>query len=316
MIALQAWQLYQYTGRKDLLRKFWPCITEPLKFILAAGVREFRDHAEIISSSGPNGKERKNGKVLLYPNPLRSLLTTISTLEAALKGSEILGFKSDPSWARLLVKLRKGYELNRFNGLIHLAKSPDMGISADGYCIGMFDCMGDKRTLLYDIRHLTGNHGYMRWPDHGYPVVPWLHFNYSSALSKMGLGGADVLLDKGAQFTTSLLAFPEGVRVDGVFWKCWYPSVHGSFVHALNLLLIRMKNGILELFPGYPQDWGDAEFRNLRTPPGLLVSASRKDGRIRAEIRNDSDSHIEIQVRLNKILKHVFLEPGGKFLIR
>ncbi|HBC89673.1 MAG TPA: hypothetical protein DCZ94_22265 [Lentisphaeria bacterium] len=312
MIALQTWQLYLHTGRKDLLKKYWPCIMEPLKFILAAGVREFKDHAEIISSSGPNGKERKNGKVLLYPNPLRSLLTTIATLEAAIKGSEILGLKTDPSWSRLLQKLRNGYDLNRFKGLIHLAKNPKMGISADGYCIGMFDCIGDKRTLLYDISHLTGKHGFMRWPDHGYPVVPWLHFNYSAALSKMDMPGAATLLDKAVPFTTSLFAFPEGVRPDGVFWKNWYPSVHGSFVHAFNLLLLRSKDCMIEIFPEYPLKWGDAEFRNLRTAPGLLVSASRRNSSVRAELKNDSDRKLDLQVRLGKSpAKRITLKSNG-----
>ena len=61
-ITLHVWQLYQYSGRLSVLRDYWECLRKPVEFLLGACVDSFPDHAEIIRSSGPNGKERVDQK--------------------------------------------------------------------------------------------------------------------------------------------------------------------------------------------------------------------------------------------------------------
>ena len=58
---------------------------------------------------------------------------------------------------------------------------------------------------------------------------------------------------------------------------------------VLNLLLLRGRDDSIELFAGLPPAWGDASFRSLRAPVGLLVTAARTRGKISAELTNDSD---------------------------
>ncbi len=296
-IALHVWQLYRYSGRLEVLKDYWDCLVDPVEFLLGACVNEYPDHAEIIRSSGPNGKERIDGKVVYHPNPIRTLLATIQAVRAVRKAARLLDRKPDPGWERLLPKLERGITANRFGGLIRASRTPLAPPRADAAYVGLFNCPADKKTLFAEIEHAAGPEGLMRWPDHGYRVIPWSHLNVSAALSRLGLQGAARELELAARFRTSLHGLPEAVRPDGVYSKTWYPTVHSAFVHATNLLLVCPRGGWIELFAGLPADWGDAQFRSLRVPVGLVVSASRTGGRVSAEITNDSDQPQSVRVR-------------------
>jgi len=317
-IALHVWQLYQYSGRLAALHDYWDCLAGPVEFLLGACVKEFPDHAEIIRSSGPNGKERIDGKVVYHPNPIRTLLATIEAVRAIREAARLLGKKPDPRWERLLPKLERGIHANRFQGLIRASRTPKAPPRVDAAYLGLFHCPTDEKTLTAEIEHATGPEGFMRWPDHGYRAIPWSHLNVSAALSRLGRPGAAQMLEVAARFTTILHGFPEAVRPDGVYYKTWYPTVHGAFVHAVNLLLARPRGELVELFAGLPLEWGDASFRSLRVPKGLLISASRIGENISAEVTNDSDHRQSICVHAcgGKAWKEAAsLEPGKRMTL-
>ncbi|NOZ22494.1 MAG: hypothetical protein GXP25_15540 [Planctomycetes bacterium] len=312
-IALHVWQLYQYSGRLSVLRDYWDCLVEPLEFLLGACVEEFDDHAEIIRSSGPNGKERIEGKVVYYPNPIRTLLATIEAVRAVCDAAKLLGREIDPRWERLLPKLERGIEANRFDGLVRASRNPKAAVRADASYVGLFDCLVDEKTLLAEVDEATGPEGLMRWWNHGYRAVPWMHLNVSAAFSRLGMADAARVVEIAVKFTTTLGGIPEAVRPDGIYSKTWYPTVHGGFAHAVDLLLVRRRDDVVELFAGVPADWGDVSFEQLRAPVGMLVSASRTDGRIAAEVTNDSDSRQCFRVRAGGTApweEAVTLDPG------
>ena len=296
-IALHVWQLYQYSGRLAVLRDYWDCLVKPLEFLLGACVEEFEDHAEIIRSSGPNGKERIDGKVVYYPNPIRTLLTTIEAVRAVCEAADLLDREINPRWRRLLPKLERGIEVNRFDGLVHANRTPKASVRADASYVGLFDCLTDEKTLLAEIDESTGPEGFMRWSNHGYRAIPWIHTNVSAAFSRLGMTGAARMVEIAAEFTTTLCGLPEAVRPDGIYCKTWYPTVHGGFVHAVNLLLARRRDDVVELFAGVPAAWGDVCFNSHRVPVGLLVNASRTDEEVTAEVTNDSDRPQSFRVR-------------------
>jgi len=312
-IPLHVWQLYLYSGRPSLLSDYWDCLVEPVKFLLGACVEEFERHAEIIRSSGPNGKERVDGKVVYYPNPIRTLLATIEAVRAVREAAKLLGREINPRWERLLPKLERGIRVNEFDGLVRASRNPKAPARADASYVGLFNCLVDEKTLRAEVAEATGPEGLMRWWNHGYRVVPWMHLNVSAAFSRLGMTGAGGMAEIAAKFTTTLGGFPEAVRPDGVYSKTWYPTVHGAFVHAVNLLLARRRGDVVELFAGVPADWGDASFQRLRVPLGLVVSGSRTAGRIAAEVTNDS--HHRQCVRVHACgpapwEEAVSLEPG------
>lgn len=296
-IPLHVWQLYQHSGRLAVLKEYWDCLAEPVEFLLGACVEEFPDHAEIVRSSGPNGKERVDGKVVYYPNPIRTLLATIEAVRAIRQAARLLNKEPDPRWEPLLPKLERGIRANEFGGVIRANRTPKAPPRIDAAYLGLFDCLSDKATLVAEIEHATGPEGFMRWPDHGYRAIPWSHLNVSAALARLGLPGAAEALEIAARLTTTLHGFPEAVRPDGVYSKTWYPTVHGALIHAVNLLLVRRCADAVELFAGLPAEWGDASFHSLRAPLGLVISASRTAGKISAEATNDCDRPQSVRIR-------------------
>lgn len=313
-ISLQTWQLYQYSGRLSVLKDYWDCLVQPLEFLLGSCVEEFDDHAEIIRSSGPNGKERVDGKVVYYPNPTYSLLTTIEALRHACEAADLLGRKIDPRWRLLLPKLERGIEVNRFDGLIREARSPNASATGCASQLGLFEVRLDKKTLLAQIERASSREGFLTWTNHGYRAVPWTMCDASAALSRMGMEGAARYVEMATMFTTTLNGFPEAIRPDGVYVKTWYPTVHGDFVHAVNLLLVRRRQDVVEIFAGVPDAWGPASFDSLRVPLGLVVSASRTAKGVAAKVTNDSDRPQQFKVRACGAAaweESVALAPGG-----
>lgn len=291
-IALHVWQLYQYCGRLTVLEKYWDCLVKPVEFLLGACVREYADYAEIIRSSGTDGKQRKNGKVVYPENPTITLVATIAAVRAVSEAAELLGRKPDPRWKLLLPKLEHGLNANRFGGVLREYRDPEAppdGDTALCYLSLFNDCPTDEKTLSAGTKYYTGPEGLLRWPDQGERVIPWMHLRLSAALSRLGLPDAARMLEIGSQFTTTLNALPEGVCPDGAYTHPWYPTVHAAFVHALNLLMLCRRGDVVELFAGLPTEWGDASFESLRVPVGLVVSASRTRQMITAEATNDSE---------------------------
>lgn len=313
-LPIHVWMLYQYTGQRRILEEGWELMVETMAFFAAVAIREYPDHAEIVRSSGPNGKERRAGKSVHFPNPIRTLVAGVKALEAVAGAADVLQRPIPDAWRRLLPKLRAGMEVNRFGGFIRKARTPERGPGTDPYYHGLFDCLLDRRTARKEFQVDRTAEGLMRWSDHGYRVVPWLHFNWSAALSRMGDPRAASVLSDGAHFTTTLNALPEGVRPDGVFWKTGYPTCHASFVHALNLLLVRREGHTVRLFPGWPREWGDVAIHGLALPGGLRVDAVlRLGGGSWAEVRNDGDTPQRIRLRWGdaKPLCCIRLAPGA-----
>lgn len=113
---------------------------------------------------------------------LRTLLATIEAVRAIREAARLLGKRPDPRWERLLPKLERGIQANRFQGVIRANRTPKAPPRVDAAYLGLFNCLTDEKTLTAEIEHATGPEGYMRWPDHGYRAIPWSHLNVSAAL--------------------------------------------------------------------------------------------------------------------------------------
>lgn len=312
-LPIHVWEFYRYSGRVDILEEYWACIVEPLEFLIGACVNEYDDHAEIIRSSGPNGKERVNGKVVYFPNPIRSLVTVIKAVRAAIDAAKLLGKPVLPEWERLLPKLVRGVEVNRFGDIVRANKTEKASPDAGGAYLGLFDCNEAKDSALAVIDAVTSESGFITWPNSGYMVIPWNTLQASAVCSRMHVPGAAQHLETAARFATTLGAIPEAVRIDGVYSKTWYPAAHGSLAQAVNLLLVHRNGDTIELFSDVPGEWGDVEFENLRVPVGLSVTASRVEGRIIARVENRSAQSQSLCIRAHGDAPwetEVVLDPG------
>jgi hypothetical protein len=313
---LHVWQVYLHTGDPNILRQYWDVMALPMQFLLKHTVIEDKDKALIIRSSGPNGKERVNGKSVHHRNPTRSLLAIIEALKAIMAASDVLGVMRDPCCDRLLPKLIKGIEHNRQDGIIgHNEEMP--APHADPCLAGLFNAPVDRSTFKAALKRHCNSSGFQYWEDHGYRAVPWLDLHAAATYLRINQTSLAIKhLEHAASMTTSLNAFPEGVRPDGVFWKSWYATVHGAFAHAINILLLRRSADKLYIFHGVPQQWGDVSMSNLCVPVGLKVKATRKAGKIHAQITNHSHISQQLSVCLGGVngkadhVKQIIVESG------
>ncbi|WP_172594293.1 hypothetical protein [Mariniphaga sediminis] len=296
-ISIMVWQLYQYSGHLSILNDYWDCLFQPLEFLMGSCVIEFEDHAEIITSPGTNGKERIDGKIVYYPNPTISLVTTIEALRGLCNAADLMGREIDPDWRRLLPKLERGINANRYDGVIHSCQNPRSDLTKVAHEVGLFNAIMDEKSILASAEVNTGPDGFMRWYDHGYRAQPWINCYFSSAFSRMGIEGAPDHVEMASKLTTTLGGFPEAIRPDGVFYKTWYPTVHGAFIHAVNLLLVNRRNEVVEIFSGVPDSWGDISFDSLRVPVGLIVSATRTNMEVTVKVTNSSDHYQEFKIQ-------------------
>ncbi len=285
---IHVWQVYQHTGDPNILREYWDVMAKPMAFLMNHVVIEEDDMALIIRSSGPNGKERVNGKSVHHRNPTRSLQAVIEAIKAVMGASDVLGITRDPCCDRLLPKLIKGIERNRKDGII--GRNDEMpSPHADPCLTGLFNAPIDRRTFKAALKRHRNSRGFQYWEDHGYASVPWLDLHAAATFLRLDQTDQAIKhMEHAAGLTTSLNAFPEGVRPDGVYWKTWYATVHGAFAHAINILFLRRSGNRLAIFHGVPAAWGDVSMTNLCAPVGLQVRASRQGSKIKARITNES----------------------------
>jgi hypothetical protein len=163
----------------------------------------------------------------------------------------------------------------------------------------------DQETIKASMNSFRTGEGAYRWDNHGYKAIPWINTYISSALSRLGMEGASQTLLDTIDLTTTTFGFPEAIRPDGIFHKTWYPTVHASFVHALNLLLVKRRGDVVEVFTGIPDSWGDVSFKNLLIPNGLLVSAQRNKQHLDISVKNTSHIQQSITIKAFKNKKAV-----------
>lgn len=295
---IHVWQTYLHSGDVNILRENWDVMSDTITFLLKHVVIEKRDMAMIIRSSGPNGKERVNGKSVHHLNPTRTLIAVIEALKSIMQAADVLGIAHAPSWDRLLPKLIKGIEHNRHDGIIgRNAAMPSP--HADPCMSGLFYAPVDRVTFRSAMKRHRNSDGFQHWEDHGYRDVPWLDLHVASTLLRLHQTDSAIKhIEHAATRTTSLAAFPEGVRPDGVYWKTWYATVHGAFTHAINILLARHDKQHVYIMHGVPVSWGDVQFKHLRVPTGLLISASRLGKKHAVQIKNDHSRSQTFTVRI------------------
>lgn len=82
---------------------------------------------------------------------------------------------------------------------------------------------------------------------------------------------------------------------------------------ALQEMLLYSEDGIMELFPALPEEWGDERtaFHRLRGEMGCLVSAACQNGKI-TELKLEFSRDTELYLRKNKYLEQICLDGQVK----
>ena len=92
-------------------------------------------------------------------------------------------------------------------------------------------------------------------------------------------------------------------------------------------MLVHSKEDRIRILPAIPDSWKDLEFKNLKIPPGILVSLKMNDGKIKnIKLKNDTLQKIKICVDIppeylnedikRKVSKDIILKSHERIFLR
>lgn len=294
VIALEILRHYEYTGNVTDLADNWTVVRGCIDFILAESLIETSDEAMIKEVSGVS-------ESLAVPNDTLTAVVLIKALECVAVAATVLEKKLPERYAIVLQKLRSGLAGNYCEGVLmssRNAKEPGcIPLSATVFSTPEAIGLRSIEAALQQTETPWGLCG--GFPTEKYKDWPWFHFRAAIALAYLDHPDAASYVLSGTRCNSALGAFPEKIRIDGYAVGYWYSSPHALFAFAITTLLANDAGGTINLFPLIPATWNDVEFRDLRLPPGLLISAKLKQGKVtEAVIKNDTGKAVETRVRI------------------
>ena len=274
-ISRECWTAWLYTNDRTLLASnVYPVVKGCAQFFRSRLVEELRDGRTVIAPVCD--LER-------LPCPARNaFLTTcgaIYCLERAAEGAGLLGVDSAAAaeWTRLAAELRRdlpkdatrylaleGYEgtsVALLSGLMPygvLARDDPFHLAA----VENFEKNGLTAGNMYSV---------------GKRICTW----YAAWLAgaKALLGDGDGALRNLKRATASVGRFSEIFEInEPAYRSCpWCSSPQGTYIEAVNGMLLQCEGDVLRVAPAVPAGWKDFSFR-LRAPGGKTVEAVFKDG--------------------------------------
>ena len=291
-IALEVLRHHESTGDLAELEGYWDLVKGCLDFLLAESVVELDDEVVIKPMEGAN-------ESTAVSNDSFTVLVLIKVLELTILAAPSIGKKVPNNYPSLLEKLRAGLAKNCPDGVF----MPFRGASEPG-CLPLMAAVWNLPDGM-NYRSIKASLEQTKTPwgissglrTQRYRDWPWFHFRAAIALAFLNKKNAPTYLYSGTKYNSALGAFPEKIRMDDYAIGYWYSTVHALFVFGLNCLLVNEADNQVNIFHHIPRQWKNVAFSNLRVPPGLLVSAELKQGRVvTAEIKNDTRKPIETTV--------------------
>ncbi len=304
-LVMQVWDQYLYTGDKRVLERYWDLIKETTDFLISSVVSEKKSIAEIKKGEGAD-------ESISRENDTSHLLTTIKAIESLIEASKILNKDIDSSYKRIFEKLKMGLKQN-YKGKILLPYKGAKRINAGVFTHYLFNLPEGipKEGIEKALKECRGKLGLTNPGPEQNLIWPWTENRTSIVLAYLKDKRAFKHLYNATKYTSSLGAFPEKIRPDWFPINYWYVTCHGSYVLALNSMLVHSKGDIIRILPGVPDSWKDVEFENLRVPPGILVSLKiRRDSIKSLILNNDTEREIKVYLEIpSKYQKFSLKEP-------
>ena len=274
-ISLECWTAWRYTGDRDLLRNtVYPVVKGCAQYFQTHHVWETKDGRTIL---GPLCDLER------LPCPVRNAyLTTCGAIfcfEKAAEGAKLLGVDGAAAeeWRRLAAALRRdlpsdGTRYLPFEGYAERSVGVLSGILPYGTVPA-----DDPRQLAaiadFEQNGLSVGNMYSV----GTRICTWYAAWLAGAQARLGDGeGAYRNLKRAA---ASAGAFAEIFEInEPAYRSCpWCSSPQGTFVQAVNEMLLQGEGDDIKLAPAVPASWRDFAFR-LRAPGGKTVEAVFRDG--------------------------------------
>ncbi|MRG44445.1 hypothetical protein GFS24_04940 [Chitinophaga sp. SYP-B3965] len=172
-------------------------------------------------------------------------------------------------------------------GSSHRHFSPYMSI----YPLALLD---DQTVIKNSLRHIE-KLGTRAWVGYSFTWLACLYARANEADSAV----------KQLQIFASNFCSPNSFHLNGDQKNGQYSSftyrpftLEGNFAFAQGIheLLLRTKDGVIEVFPAVPDAWKDISFKGLRAEGAFIIDAEKKDGAIKIKIRSEKENLLKIKL--------------------
>ena len=314
VIALQCFQVYDFTGDNEFLSEIFDLVEQSLIFLTERLVKIENGQACLSECAGldestADKKGTDTWTSATYSKALESYLEACMKLQRKpFKGnlSEILMMVKE-AMARnvdkdgVLQSFAGGMQPHWGSLIFHLyPKHPALCKTIE--VLSHYDMELDS----YNSHEVAGYKG---------RIFTWTEFWIAAISGMTGKPEGWTRLRKCAKFTDCFGSFPERVFYDGELLKQPFMTSHASYIWAMNSLLVSRNGDRLAICANLPERWFDLSFENLTTPDGLRVSAKMKGGIItELEIVNTNAEKRDIRLALpGQDETRLILKSGERF---
>jgi len=312
VVALTAWEQYEYTGDKRVLEKLYPVIKEAVEFLVDTVVEEKESLAMIKPIESLD-------ETFPRENCTWTLALILKGIEILTKANRLLGYETDFHLIELSHKLQRGLELNKVGGILYPYKPskdrlPHLNVGSI-LPFWLFPELYNKETVdayLEDAKELDGL-GWGKGSRMRCRIFPWAETIAAATLAKGGDYRAYEHLVKAISCTNSYGGIPEYLWFPYQVSRQWYLAAHATFIIALRNIFVTEKNNKICLLQALPEEWQDVEIKNFRLKGGLLLSLQIKAGIIkRLILQNTSSQEIEREILVGRVSpKQITIKIGA-----
>jgi len=296
VIALGAFEYYEYTLDKDFLAECYPMIEGCAKFY--TNMMLYEDSNGKVFVGKCTDLERLGAARL---NPFMTGCGIIKTLEVTYKAANILGIDSGyASYCRKTAqRLRENLPQNDdFYLPYDKAETKSIGILA---CKYPFDVLGKSdEKMIRSIKDYTDNsHIYGNMYEVGKGTCPWYACWETIAYSRLGYKKEAYKSLRKCYSSVGVFNNMNEINEEGRQHHPWFATAAGAFLNAVNEMLVRCDGDFdVKILPAYEAENKDISFR-LPIKGNRTIDVEIKSGSLTKAIITDNGSGIDITDKFN-----------------
>jgi hypothetical protein len=276
IVAIIAWNQFQYTQDKKNLQTLFPVIKEAMDFILTYAVVEKNDRAYIINCEGVDESTRNHNC-----NDTWTAGAAVAALQALLNAARVLEIKLDKHYSSTLEKLSRGLQDNHNEDGILMSSLNSKSVNFGAMIYLLLPNYPSAAKTMQELWNRQGPEYSLcqiGTPRQDARNVPWFQAWAACIWAHLGGSKAYSYLSQCMRHTSKFGALPEQVRPDGALYKLWMGTAHACFLMAVYRILAEVSDNCIRLGFALPDTWRNVEFSKLRLGNGLLISCSLKQG--------------------------------------
>ena len=297
LVALGAWDYYEFTGDMDTLRRYYPMIRACAKFYTLNCVCRYPDGQAFVWKCAD--LERLGASVF---NPYFSSCGVIRTLEVCAAAAELLGEDEayraeclDAAAALRRTLPHDGEKYIPFDG----CPQKSIAVFTGTY---PFDVIArdDPRQIAAMLDFTASEQGFGNMYRQGKKVACW--YACWKAIAFARLGRADLAWENLQQGLSSLGAFSEvwEINEDAVRLRPWFSTAAGVLLTSVNEMLLSCDGKTIDILPAAHPELDNVSFR-LLARGGAIVEAEVRDGKLAhldiSYLPTAPDKHLAVRFR-------------------